>query len=140
MKLRILILLPLLVGLLVGCSTRELQGKLGGSTAQRLLSHSIDDLVSSLEDEQLKEMAGKSVFLNSYFLDASPFKDYADQRLLLELRSRFNANIVATEEEAEIVMTVFYNSLATDLDNFGITIPVGNAPGFESYAEFNVIA
>lgn len=124
---------------LTACATRDLGDTLGGSTAQRLVTHSIDDLVRSLEGTELSTLRDQKVFINSYFLNESPIKHYADERLALELRARFGAEVVASQGEADQVMTVFYNSLATDLDNFGITIPLGYVPGFAESAELSVI-
>lgn len=134
-----LILLFLICLVLAACSTRDLQGTLGGSTAQRLVTHSIDDLVRSIEDEKLDALEGKNVYINSYFLSDSPLKAYADKRLAIELESRFGINVVATQEESEQVMTAFYTSLGTDLDNFGIAIPFGYVPGVAENTQLNII-
>ncbi|MCP5161488.1 MAG: hypothetical protein H7A00_07450 [Hahellaceae bacterium] len=125
--------------LLNGCSTRDLQGTLGGSTAQRLVTHSIDDLVTQLKDPALDALEKQKVYINSYFLNNSPIKDYADNRLAIELEARFGAEVVASQADADRVMTVFYNSLATDIDNFGITVPLGYIPGMSETASLNVI-
>ena len=85
--------------ILSACSTRDVQSELNGSTSQRLISHSIDDLVSNLDDAHLSELKDQKVYLNSYFIDNNQFKDYADQRLSLELQSRFGARLVATQAE-----------------------------------------
>lgn len=121
------------------CSTRDIQDELSGSTSQRLITHSIDDMVTQLEDEKLHALADKKVFINSYFLKNSQLKDYADKRLAVELESRFKAKVVTTQEESEEVMTVFYTSLATDFDNFGISIPFGYVPGVDESAKLNII-
>jgi len=43
------VLVVVLIALtLVGCSTRQLTSNLNGSTAQRLVTHSIDDLMGKL--------------------------------------------------------------------------------------------
>ncbi|KZY28406.1 hypothetical protein A3752_14105 [Oleiphilus sp. HI0081] len=136
MRLSLLFLICLV---LTACSTRDLQGTLGGSTAQRLVTHSIDDLVRSIEDEKLDALEGKNVYINSYFLSDSPLKAYADKRLAIELESRFGINVVATQEESEQVMTAFYTSLGTDLDNFGIAIPFGYVPGVAENTQLNII-
>ena len=104
-----------------------------------MISHSIDDLVSKLEDVHLDALKDKKVFINSYFLMESPFKHYADKRLALELESRFGATIASSQAESDQVMTVFYTSLATDVDNFGISIPLGYIPGLEQSTELNII-
>lgn len=121
------------------CSTRDVQSELNGSTSQRLISHSIDDLISQLDDPFLEELENKKVFINSYFVENSPFKHYADQRLAIELRTKFGATIVETQAESEQVMTVFYTSLATDVDSFGITIPFGYIPGVDESTKLNII-
>ena len=125
--------------LIMGCSTRDLQSSLNGSTPQRLVTHSIDDLVSGLKDKNLDALKGKKVFINSYFLNDSKLKDYADQRLAVEISGRFGAEIVPTQEDSEQVMTIFYTSLATDMDNFGISIPFGYIPGIDGSASLNII-
>jgi hypothetical protein len=139
---RYLNLVSLLLALLTittGCSTRDLQDSLNGSTAQRLVTHSIDDLISGIEDEKLDALEGKKVFINSYFLSDSTLKDYADQRLAIELAGRFGAKIVGSQAESNEVMTVFYTSLGTDLDNFGISIPFGYVPGVDESTRLNII-
>lgn len=134
-----LIFILLCLSILSACSTRDLQPKYNGSSAQRLISHSIDDLVSKLEDVHLDALKDQKVFINSYFLMESPFKHYADKRLALELESRFGATIASSQAESDQVMTVFYTSLATDVDNFGISIPLGYIPGLEQSTELNII-
>lgn len=135
---RLLILLTLSLTLLA-CTTRDLQDSLGGSTAQRLVTHSIDDLVRSIEDERLDALRSKKVFINSYFLSNSSLKNYADQRLAIELRNRFGIEVVDTQADSEQVLTVFYTSLGTDLDNFGISIPFGYIPGVAENTQLNII-
>ena len=125
--------------LLSACSTRDVQSELNGSTAQRLISHSIDDLITQLVDPHLDELKDKKVFINSYFTDNNQFKDYADQRLALELRARFGANIADNIDESDHVMTVFYTSLATDFDSFGISIPFGAVPGVDESVRLNIL-
>ncbi|MFT6030096.1 MAG: hypothetical protein ACI8O8_001839 [Oleiphilaceae bacterium] len=121
------------------CSTRDVQSELNGSSAQRLISHSIDDLVSNLKDQNLTDLKGKKVYLNSYFIEINQFKDYADHRLALELQSRFGAIVVDSQAESEQVMTVFYTSLATDFDSFGISIPFGYVPGVDESTRLNIL-
>jgi len=126
--------------LITGCSTRDLQSELNGSTAQRLVTHSIDDLVAALEDKNLEELNGKKVYINSYFLSDSILKNYADQRIAIELRGRFGAEVVSSQAESDQVMTVFYTSLGTDMDNFGITIPFGYVPGVDESTRLNILS
>jgi len=138
---RLLIFFSVLISCVLtsGCSTRDLQGSLNGSTPQRLVTHSIDDLITGLKDSNLDALAGKKVFINSYFLSDSKLKHYADQRLAIEISGRFGAEIAASQAESEQVMTVFYTSLGTDMDNFGISIPFGYIPGVDDSTYLNII-
>tara|TARA_R110001599_G_C12169384_1_gene653029 strand:+ start:486 stop:1094 length:609 start_codon:yes stop_codon:yes gene_type:complete len=134
-----LVLILLATSIISACSTRDIQNELNGSTSQRLISHSIDDLVTKLDDPHLYELKDKKVYLNSYFIDNNQFKDYADHRLSLELKSRFGATLVDNQADSDQVMTVFYTSLATDFDNFGISIPFGYVPGVDDSARLNIL-
>jgi hypothetical protein len=125
--------------ILAGCSTRNLTSNLNGSTAQRLVTHSIDDLISELSPEDLSELKGKRVYLETHFVHTSPVKDYADKRLALALQRRFDAQLVDSAAEAEQVMTVFYNSLATDQSDFGFSIPLGFVPGAGADTKINIL-
>jgi len=124
---------------ITACSTRDIQSKLNGSTSQRLVAHSIDDLISNLADTNLDELSGKKLFIHSYFLEASPLKTYADNRLATELAGRYGAIIVSSQVESDRVMSVFYTSLATDLDSFGISIPLGYIPGVNEGAVLTIL-
>tara|TARA_R110002167_G_scaffold288906_3_gene493913 strand:+ start:715 stop:1323 length:609 start_codon:yes stop_codon:yes gene_type:complete len=134
-----LIVIFLAASIISACSTRDVQSELNGSTSQRLISHSIDDLVTKLNDPHLDDLKDKKVYLNSYFIENNKFKDYADHRLSLELQSRFGAIVVDSQTESDQVMTVFYTSLATDFDNFGISIPFGYVPGVDDSARLNIL-
>jgi len=125
--------------LLSACSTRDLQDSLNGSTSQRLVTHSIDDLISGLTDTHLDELRDKKVFINSYFLSDSTLKSYADHRLSIELSRRFGANVVDSQAKSESVITVFYTSLGTDIDSFGISIPFGYVPGVDESTKLNIL-
>jgi len=103
------------------------------------MTHSIDDLVSGLSDPYLDQLKNKKVFLNSYFLSDSTLKNYADQRLSIELAGRFGAEVVKAQADSESVMTVFYTSLGTDIDSFGISIPLGYVPGVDNSTKLNII-
>lgn len=124
---------------LAGCSTRSLTTNLNGSTAQRLVTHSIDDLIGELPQEDLSGLKGKRVYLETHFVHASDVKDYADKRLALALQRRFGAQLVDFRAEADQVMTVFYNSLATDQSDFGFSIPLGFVPGADASTKINII-
>ena len=136
---RSLLVAVLIAFTLAGCSTRDPTSNLNGSTAQRLVTHSIDDLIGELSQEHLSGLEGQRVYLDTNFLHASSVKDYADKRLSLALQRRFGAQLVDSEAEADQVMTVFYNSLATDQSDFGFSIPLGFIPGAGANTTINII-
>jgi len=55
------------------------------------------------------------------------------------LQRRFGAQLVDSESEADQIMNVFYNSLATDQSDFGFSIPLGFIPGLGPSAKINII-
>lgn len=124
---------------LASCSTRHLTDNLTGSTAQRLVTHSIDDLIDKLPQEQLSELKGQRVYLQTNFVHASEVKNYADKRLALALQREFGAQMVDSKTEADQIMTVFYNSLATDQSDFGFSIPLGFVPGAAADTKISLI-
>ena len=138
-SLSVAIVAMLIASTLTGCSTRNLTSNLNGSTAQRLVTHSIDDLIGKLSQEELGELKGKRVYLKTHFVRASDVKDYADNRLALALQRRFGARLVESAAEADQVMTVFYSSLATDQSDFGFSIPLGFVPGADASTKINII-
>ena len=134
-----LFIILITLGFLSACSTRDIQHELSGSTAQRLIAHSIDDLISQLDDPNLEQLNRQKLFINSYFLAEHPLKHYADKRLAVEMTKRFGADVVSTQAESDQVLTVFYTSLATDFDNFGISIPFGYIPGVDDSTTLNIL-
>ena len=60
------------------CSTRDVQSELNGSSAQRLISHSIDDLVAKLDDTHLNDLKDQKVYIHYYFIYINKYKYYTD--------------------------------------------------------------
>jgi hypothetical protein len=117
-------LLVTVITLLSACSTRGKVDVYDGSTAQRLVTYSINNMMTQLREEDLHPLADKSVFLRSHFVQPSPVLDYANARLKMELTSRFNIKLVEKEDEAEYELEFFFTSLGTDKDTFGLSIPI----------------
>lgn len=135
---RILLLLSLST-LLFACSTRHLQGSFDGATAQRLLTHSIDDIVRQLPTEALVALEGQSLFVETHFIQNNDLKQYIDRRLKLELENEYAINITEDAEAASKQLLVFYTAMATDRDNFGLTLPVGSLPGVDDETSINIL-
>ncbi len=137
---RNVVFLCLILFCITACSTRELRDSYSGSTSQKLLTHSIDDLVGKLSSEEFADYRGKSLFVETHFIDSPEIKQYADRRLTVELGNRFGINVVAEPDLADEALIVFYTSLATDIDNFGVTLPLGYIPGVDQSTELNVLS
>jgi hypothetical protein len=136
---RLLVLVLISVWLLAGCSAREVQDSLAGSTAQRLVTHSIDDLVGNLPEQDFLSLTGQRLYISSHFIATDELKDYADQRLVVELARRFNIEVVPRPDIADQILTVFYTSLGTDQGHLGFFLPLGFMPGVEEGTRINLI-
>lgn len=125
--------------LLAGCSSRQLQDSLVGSTAQRLVTHSIDDLVGNLPESDFASLAGQRVFLSSHFIEYDDIRGYADRRLAVELARRFDIEVVTEPLAADAVLNVFYTSLGTDQGYHGFSLPLGFVPGLDETTRINLV-
>lgn len=133
MKRSILYFSLVIVVLFSGCSTREVHNLLLGATEQRLITHSINKLMAALPHKDFDKLKGNKVFLESFFIMANnqqPLKTYADKRLEMELITKFNCTLVPSAADADICLRVFYTSIGTDRDQFGLTMPPVVIPGF----------
>ncbi len=129
----------LLLALLAACTTRQVQDSLVGATAQRLVTHSIDDLMRHLPAEDFTPHAGKQVYLSSHFVDHADTRRYADWRLGVELARRFDMKLVSDPAAADIRLEVFYTALGTDQSTKGLVVPLGFVPGVSETARIDLI-
>lgn len=125
--------------LLAGCSSRQLQDSLVGSTAQRLVTHSIDDLIGKLPESDFAPYTGQRVFLSSHFIEYDDIREYADRRLAVELARRFDIRVVTEPLAADAVLNVFYTSLGTDQGYHGFSLPLGFVPGLDETTRINLV-
>src|SRR5690625_2824533 len=137
---KLLLVACLLALLLSACGSRQIQDSLTGATAQMLVSHSIDDLARHLPEADFLPHAGKSVFLTSHFLAESDLRDYAEQRLAVELQPLFSMQIADRADEAELTLKVFYSALGNDFGTKGLHNPLGFTPCFNETAQINLIS
>ncbi len=119
-----LVLLLVSWTLLTSCSTRQVLDNLEGSTEQRLVTHSIDQLIRALPDEPLFKVEGKKLYMKSHFIKRHPLLDYASARLKAEISYRYQTTWVTEETDADFFLEVFFTSLGTDQDSFGLSIPL----------------
>ncbi len=134
-----LLITVLALALLAGCGSRQLQDSLVGSTAQRLVTYSIDDLAGQLPDEDFVGHAGQRMHLESHFIQHPEIRAYADERLGVELANRFDIEIVGQHETADATLKVFYTSLGTDQGLHGFYVPLGFIPGMAETTRINLI-
>jgi len=106
------------------CSTRESADQYRGSTSQRLLTYSINELVSDLPDNSFAALGSQPIFVRTHFISKTEALVYAEQRLKMELASRFKLNLVDSATEADIEFDFFFTSLGTDQDVYGLSVPV----------------
>jgi hypothetical protein len=136
---RLLVFLVFASFLLVGCASRQVQNSLTGSTAQRLVTHSIDQLMEALPSEDFEPWRDRRVWLDSNFIEDGSLKRYADQRLQLALKQRFGIEVSSSPDESDVRLSVFYTSLATDQELAGFYLPLGAIPGFQEQTRVNLI-
>ena len=109
---------------LAGCSTRQVVTQLEGSTAQRLVTFSIDKFIKDLADlPEITALKGKTVHLGVHFLKDHQLLDYTTRLLNAELQIIHEIKIADAGEPAEYDVDVFFNSIGTDNDDFGLSIP-----------------
>jgi len=135
--------LALALFVLSGCAARQVQDSLAGSTAQKLVTYSIDDLAGALPGEHFEIWTDKRMFVSSSFLAEdvaeSGLSRYADRRLALELTRRFGIEIVPDAGSADAILNVFYTSLGTDRDTKGLFLPLGFVPGMDTDTRINLL-
>jgi hypothetical protein len=124
---------------LVGCGSRQVQDSLVGSTAQRLVTHAIDEMIKNLPAEDFEPLRGQTLLLQSHFIERDQARAYADQRLAVELRRRFDIQLTPMSNDAEVTLNVFYTSLATDQGLAGFYLPLGFVPGLDEGTRINLI-
>ena len=117
-----------------GCSTRQVVEPLSGSTAQRLVTYSLDQFVEDLlAQPEIVALAGEPVRLDVHFLRGHPLGDYAQRLIDAQLRLTHGIRTARAGESAATELDVFFNSLGTDNDSFGLSVPtLGLVPGSDS--------
>ena len=122
-----------------GCATREVHEQYSGSTAQRLVTYSIQKLAKNLTSKDFEHMRGKNVFMKSHFIVENQDLTYAHDYLSLEFRRRFGINMVS-ETEADYIFDLFFSSLGTDQDTYGLTVPLINLSDTSQSVNIDLLA
>lgn len=107
-----------------GCSTRQVVDPLAGATAQRLVTYSLSQFIEELMTEPaIAEMRGESVGLGVYFLSEHPLLEYATRLITAQMQLTNNIKVAAPDESPTLRLDVYFNSIGTDNDNFGLSVP-----------------
>lgn len=138
MKYGLTIVLALL--LMVSCTTRQIREDYAGATEQRLTSHSINEIMDKLQNENLSILTDAPVFLECCFLKEIEPLAYARKRLTMDLVQKYHCRLVDDPAQAEFRLTVFFTAIGTDFDKLGITLPDLVVPVIGGVLSFDVIA
>ena len=122
--------------LLAGCSTRGLNDRYASVTEQRLVTQSLDKLISALPETDFLPLQEKTVYLQTYFIEPaaaegkrSSLLEFAHQRLQLELIEKYACRLTEQPAAADYQLHFFFNAIGTDQDSLGITTPQLFLPG-----------
>jgi hypothetical protein len=137
---KFIVLAILLAVFLSGCSTRQIISELDGSTAQRLVTHSIDQLMQKIPAEDFPSCREKNVYVKPHFIKATPLLYYATERFKMELGQSFGCRIVESKQSSDYNVNLFFTSLGTESDIFGISIPFLVIPGVSGASDINILA
>lgn len=124
---------------LAGCSTRQVSTTLDGSTAQRLVTYSLDQFIEDLtEQPQIASMQGKTAHLGVHFLKDHPLMDYSTRLITAQLQLTHDIKVASRADDADVEIDIFFNSMGTDSDDFGLSVPTfGLVPTSDS---INILA
>lgn len=124
---------------MAGCSTRQVVDPLSGSTAQRLVTYSLNRFIEELMAQPaIAEMRGESVVLGVHFLSEHPLIDYATRLITAEMQLTHDIKVAAPDESPTLGLDVFFNSIGTDNDDFGLSVPTLGLAG--SSESINILA
>lgn len=135
--LTLIILLSLFIS---GCSTRQVISELDGSTAQRLITHSVDHLMQKIPADDFSFCRDKKIYIQPHFIKDSPLLSYATARFKMELGQRFGCQIVDSKQDADYNVNLFFTSIGTEFDIFGLSIPFLVIPGYTGASNINILA
>jgi len=123
-RMRIVMLLFVCLNTLAACSTRQVTDSVSGSTAQRLVTYSIERFIPRLlAARELDVINNKTVYLQTHFLNDYALLDYATEVLAYKLNSQRGVVLVGEGESHDYNLDVFFNSIGTDNDNYGLSLP-----------------
>ena len=122
------------------CSTRGVHDQYFGATEQRLVTHSLDQLVSMLPEKDFMPLKERKIYVECHFLeDSFPLK-YALKRIEMELVQKYSCTVVDAPESADVIYDFFFTALGTDQDSMGFRTPEFMVPGAAGTVSIDLIA
>lgn len=120
--------------ILASCTTRQVVDPLAGSTAQRLVTYSLDQFIEELLSQpEIAAMAGETVQLHVHFLREHPLVQYSERLINAQLQLTHGIRVARADESTPLELDVFFTSMGTDNDDFGLSVPsLGLVPGSDT--------
>ena len=87
---------------------------------------------------EIAEMQGKTVRLGVHFLNEHLLLDYATRLIAAQMQLTHGIKVAATDESLDLELDVYLNSMGTDSDDFGLSVPTLGLVG--SAATINLLA
>lgn len=107
---------------LYSCSARQVVSVYEGSTAQRLITYSINRSVEDFPVRALRLMRGEKVYIELNYLEGMTGHTYLRHRIVAELNNK-GIDVVEDKSKATMIMDVFCTSLGTDNSYSGVNTP-----------------
>ena len=143
LKIKIIFVLSLLISV-TACSTREAGKQFAGSTEQRLVTYSINQIAEDFAKEPLEEITNQTIRLQSHFVIQNQVVDYANARIQNQLTETFGTKFVANDQLFETptkyTLKLFYTSLGTDRDSAGFSLPIIDLAEPERSTSISILA
>lgn len=105
------------------CSTRGVHDKYFGATEQRLVTHSLDQLVSMLPEKDFMPFKEQKIYVECHFLEDNIPLAYALKRIEMEFIQKYACSMADSPESADVIYDFFFTALGTDQDSIGFSTP-----------------
>lgn len=122
------------------CSTRGVHDQYLGATEQRLITHSLDQLVSMLPEKDFMPFKDRKIYVECHFLEENTPLKYALKRIEMEFVQKYSCTVADSPGSADVVYDFFFTALGTDKDRMGFSTPEFIVPGTAGTVRVDLIA
>ncbi len=122
------------------CSTRGVHDQYFGATEQRLVTHSLDQLISMLPEKDFMPFKDRKIYVECHFLEDNIPLKYALKRIEMEFVQKYACTVADSPESADVVYDFFFRALGTDQDSVGFSTPEFMIPGTVGTVSIDLIA